>query len=377
MVTVSPAAAKCEVPTCDYPQPCPLRRDRHRRRVLRPVRIASAARARGAGPGARDGRQRRRDMVVQPVSRCALRHREHRVLLQLLRRDPAGVGVDGDDAGPARDRGLPQLRRRPAGPAPRHPVQHQRRLDDLRRGRREWVVETEAGESFTAPFVVAASGILSVPLEPDIPGMDTFAGTSLFTSRWPKEHVDLTGKRVGVIGTGSTGVQLIPVVAKEAGHLTVFQRSPAYTLPWQVRAFEPGELDEMKANYGEIRAAQRAAPDRGGAAERVLGDVRDDGQPAAEDGVARGPAARHRRERRHGRAQLGRRLLRHRVQPDGGQALRRGGGPDREGSRDGGVADAEPSVRVQAADHRPGLLRDVQPRQRHARRPAQGSDSSR
>ncbi|MGV0791719.1 flavin-containing monooxygenase [Mycolicibacterium sp. XJ1819] len=124
----------------------------------------------------------------------------------------------------------------------------------------EWTVRTEAGDLFVAPFVIAASGILSVPLEPDIAGMDSFAGTSLVTSRWPKEHVDLTGKRVGVIGTGSTGVQLIPVVAREALHLTVFQRSPAYTLPWQVRAFEPGELDEMKANYAEIRAAQRQHP---------------------------------------------------------------------------------------------------------------------
>src|SRR6202451_2380036 len=79
-----------------------------------------------------------------------------------------------------------------------------------------WTVQTEAGETFTAPFVVAASGILSVPLDPDIPGMAGFAGTSLFTSRWPKEGFDLTGKRVGVIGTGSSGVQLIPVVGPEA-----------------------------------------------------------------------------------------------------------------------------------------------------------------
>jgi cation diffusion facilitator CzcD-associated flavoprotein CzcO len=123
-----------------------------------------------------------------------------------------------------------------------------------------WMVRTEAGESFTAPFVVAASGILSVPLEPDIPGMAGFAGTSLFTSRWPKEGFDLTGKRVGVIGTGSSGVQLIPIVAREALQLWVFQRSPTYTLPWRVRRFEPGELDEMKARYGEIRAAQREHP---------------------------------------------------------------------------------------------------------------------
>jgi cation diffusion facilitator CzcD-associated flavoprotein CzcO len=124
----------------------------------------------------------------------------------------------------------------------------------------EWSVRTEAGESFRAPFVVAATGILSAPLEPDIPGMDTFAGTSLSTSRWPKEDFDLTGKRVGVIGTGSTGVQLIPIVAREALQLCVFQRSPAYTLPWRVRRFEPGELDEMKGRYDEIRAAQRAHP---------------------------------------------------------------------------------------------------------------------
>jgi cation diffusion facilitator CzcD-associated flavoprotein CzcO len=82
----------------------------------------------------------------------------------------------------------------------------------------------------------------------------------LFTSSWPRHHVDFSGKRVGVVGTGSTGVQLIPVVAQQADHLTVFQRSPAYTLPWQVRAFAPGELEEMKARYGEIRAAQREHP---------------------------------------------------------------------------------------------------------------------
>lgn len=124
----------------------------------------------------------------------------------------------------------------------------------------EWTVRTEGGAAVAAPFVVAATGILSVPLEPTIPGMDRFAGTSLHTSRWPDGVVNLSGKRVGVIGTGSTGVQLIPVVAREAEHLSVFQRSPAYTLPWHVRAFEPGELDELKASYPQIRAAQREHP---------------------------------------------------------------------------------------------------------------------
>lgn len=123
-----------------------------------------------------------------------------------------------------------------------------------------WTLHTNTGETFTAPFVVAASGILSVPLEPDIPGMDTFAGESLFASRWPENGFDLSGKRVGVIGTGSTGVQMIPVIAREVEQLFVFQRSPAFTLPWEVRRFEAGELDEMKANYGEIREAQRQHP---------------------------------------------------------------------------------------------------------------------
>jgi cation diffusion facilitator CzcD-associated flavoprotein CzcO len=124
----------------------------------------------------------------------------------------------------------------------------------------DWTVTTDTGESLRAPLVVAATGILSAPLEPDIPGMASFAGTSLFTSRWPQDGVDLAGRRVGVIGTGSTGVQLIPVVAREAQQLYVFQRSPAYTLPWRVRRFEPGELDDLKAHYDDIRAAQRAHP---------------------------------------------------------------------------------------------------------------------
>lgn len=124
-------------------------------------------------------------------------------------------------------------------------------------GRGIWQVETDVGDRYEAPFVIAASGILSAPLDPDIPGLASFAGDSLFSSRFPREGYDFSGKRVGIIGTGSTGVQATPVVAEQAAHLHVFQRSAAYTLPSSSRPYGPGELDDLKSHYPEIRAAQR------------------------------------------------------------------------------------------------------------------------
>ncbi|WP_304110178.1 NAD(P)/FAD-dependent oxidoreductase [Mycolicibacterium bacteremicum] len=121
-----------------------------------------------------------------------------------------------------------------------------------------WRIEASTG-TYTAQFVVAASGILSVPVEPDIPGRDAFTGVSLYTNRWP-DGVELAGKRVGVIGTGSTGVQLIPVIARDVAQLHVFQRSAAFTLPWTVHAYADGEFESLQADYGAIRAAQRAHP---------------------------------------------------------------------------------------------------------------------
>jgi cation diffusion facilitator CzcD-associated flavoprotein CzcO len=122
-----------------------------------------------------------------------------------------------------------------------------------------WEVATEAGERFTARFVIAATGILSAPLDPAIPGKEEFAGTSLYCARFPREGFDFTGLRVGLIGTGSTGVQATPVIAEQAGHLYVFQRSAPYTFPSNGRQFTLGELAGLKERYREIRAAQRAA----------------------------------------------------------------------------------------------------------------------
>ena len=94
-----------------------------------------------------------------------------------------------------------------------------------------WEVRLEDGTCARARFLIAAVGILSAHYIPAFAGIESFKGESFHTSRWPKERVELAGKRVGVIGTGATAVQLITEIAKEVGHLTVFQRTPNYCAP--------------------------------------------------------------------------------------------------------------------------------------------------
>lgn len=121
-----------------------------------------------------------------------------------------------------------------------------------------WTVESEGGQRARTQYLVAAVGILSATHMPNIPGIDSFAGESFHTSRWPKTRVDFEGKRVGVIGTGATGVQLIPEVAKQAGHLTVFQRTPNYCAPLHNALIGDDEQREIKARYPEIFAQCRS-----------------------------------------------------------------------------------------------------------------------
>ncbi|MEO1063239.1 MAG: alpha/beta hydrolase fold domain-containing protein [Actinomycetota bacterium] len=96
---------------------------------------------------------------------------------------------------------------------------------------RVWRVATSAGDTVTCRWYVMATGCLSAPKDPDITGADSFGGDVYFTSRWPHEGVDLTGKRVGVIGTGSSAIQSIPIMAQQAAELTVFQRTPNFSMP--------------------------------------------------------------------------------------------------------------------------------------------------
>lgn len=120
-----------------------------------------------------------------------------------------------------------------------------------------WELQSTSGATYSTTYCIMATGCLSVPSKPDLPGGDQFQGLELHTGTWPKEPVDLSGKRVGVIGTGSSGVQAIPELARQAGHLTVFQRTPTYTLPANRKAMREAVQNEFKANYREIRARQQ------------------------------------------------------------------------------------------------------------------------
>ena len=120
-----------------------------------------------------------------------------------------------------------------------------------------WLVETEDGRQADTQFLISAVGILSATHMPDIPGISDFAGESFHTSRWPHEPVDFSDKRVGVIGTGATAVQLIPIVAQQCGHLKVFQRSPNYCCPLRNSPISDSEQADIKARYDEIFARCR------------------------------------------------------------------------------------------------------------------------
>jgi cyclohexanone monooxygenase len=122
---------------------------------------------------------------------------------------------------------------------------------------RRWIVETESGETWRCRYLVMATGCLSVPKVPDLPGLENFSGRVLHTADWPIEGVDFGGRTVGIIGTGSSGIQSIPLIARQAKHLTVFQRTANYSIPaWNGPI--PAEREaEIKRNYGALRRKSR------------------------------------------------------------------------------------------------------------------------
>ena len=142
-----------------------------------------------------------------------------------------------------------------------------------------WVIETVSGEVYRSRYCVMATGTLSSINEPKFDGVDAFNGDWYVTGRWPHKTVDFAGKRVGIIGTGSSAVQAIPVIASQAEELTVFQRTPNYSIPARNRPLTGEEVDEIKSNYSDVR--DRARGNRAGIASMIVGnrgvfDVSDD-----------------------------------------------------------------------------------------------------
>ncbi|MSR14062.1 MAG: NAD(P)/FAD-dependent oxidoreductase [Gammaproteobacteria bacterium] len=115
-----------------------------------------------------------------------------------------------------------------------------------------WKIETDTGEVARARFLITAVGVLSAPYTPEIPGIEDFKGSSWHTAHWPHAPVDLSDQRVAIIGTGATAVQLITEVAKNVGHLTVFQRTPNFCVPLNNRPITAAEQPALKARYLEM-----------------------------------------------------------------------------------------------------------------------------
>lgn len=123
-----------------------------------------------------------------------------------------------------------------------------------------WTIQTDLGDRVTARFCIMATGCLSSKNVPKLPGLEDFQGEWYHTSNWPHAGVKFAGKRVGVIGTGSTGIQAIPMIAQEAEHLYVFQRTPQYSVPARNMPLDREEEARIKADYQGFRARNNARP---------------------------------------------------------------------------------------------------------------------
>ena len=122
-----------------------------------------------------------------------------------------------------------------------------------------WLVITDSGDIVDGQYLIMATGCLSASKRPEVPGLDRYQGRTYHTGHWPHEGVDFSGQRVGVIGTGSSAIQSIPLIAEQAADLTVFQRTPNFSMPAGNRPLSEAEVSEMKAKYRDWREAQRTS----------------------------------------------------------------------------------------------------------------------
>ena len=122
-----------------------------------------------------------------------------------------------------------------------------------------WTVTTQRGDAVNAQFCIMATGCLSAAQVPGFPGLETFQGRHYHTGHWPREGVDFTGERVAVIGTGSSAIQSIPIIASQATHLFIFQRTPNFAVPAHNAPLDPDYERQVKANYAEFRQTARTS----------------------------------------------------------------------------------------------------------------------
>lgn len=162
-----------------------------------------------------------------------------------------------------------------------------------------WTLTSTDGATYTGRYAIMATGVLSAPKIPEIEGLDGFEGTIVNTFDWPEGHSDFTGRRVAVIGTGSSGIQAIPEIAKTAEELYVLQRTPSYSLPARNRPLTTEETAAVKADYAALRDAARnsldglALENTGKSAlevnaeerERVFSQVYEEGSPFKFQGI--------------------------------------------------------------------------------------------
>ncbi len=123
-----------------------------------------------------------------------------------------------------------------------------------------WLIQTDQGDQVTARYCITAVGCLSKPNSPQIKGLDSFTGKIYHTSRWPQEDINFSGKRVGVIGTGPSGIQITTRIAQQTDQVIVFQRTPTYSVPAYNRSLTPEEQASIKARYRELRKIERESP---------------------------------------------------------------------------------------------------------------------
>jgi cyclohexanone monooxygenase len=141
----------------------------------------------------------------------------------------------------------------------RRDIQFNTRVSSARydEGTQRWTVQTDRGNKVQARFVISAAGCLSMAKVPDLPGLADFKGRTFHTGRWPHETIDFSGQRVAVIGTGSSGIQTIPVIARQAKELVVFQRTPNFSIPAWNKPLPVADQDAWKRDYPSHRARAR------------------------------------------------------------------------------------------------------------------------